>query len=117
VAEDYARTPIKPTLDGEPSCEKIPQGLHDATQPYWTDADVRRYAYWSVFAGSFGHTYGNNAVQQMYEPGDGRVDFAPKNYWFQAIDDPGAGQTAASQAADSVPAIPGAYSGSKRGRG
>ena len=31
--------------------ERIPQGLHDPTQPYWTDADVRRYAYWSVFAG------------------------------------------------------------------
>jgi hypothetical protein len=49
-------------LDGEPSYEGIPQGLHDPTQPLWTDADARRYAYWSVFAGACGHTYGDNAV-------------------------------------------------------
>ena len=92
VAEDYAKAPVKPTLDGEPSYEKIPLGLHDVTQPYWTDADARRYAYWSVFAGAFGHTYGNNAVQRMYKPGGGQGVFGPKNYWFEALDDPGAGQ-------------------------
>jgi hypothetical protein len=92
VQEDYAKKPEKPTLDGEPSYERIPQGLHDPTQPYWTDADVRRYAYWSVFAGAFGHTYGSNAVQQMYKPGGGRGAFGVKNYWYEAIDDPGAGQ-------------------------
>jgi len=59
VRDDYARTPVKPVLDGEPSYENIPQGLHDTSQPYWSDADARRYAYWSVFAGSFGHTYGD----------------------------------------------------------
>ena len=92
VAEDYAKTPVKPTLDGEPSYEGIPQGLHDPTQPYWTDADARRYAYWSVFAGSCGHTYGSNAVEQMYKPGGGRGAFGVKKYWYEAIDDPGAGQ-------------------------
>ena len=92
VAEDYARTPLKPTLDGEPSYEGIPQGLHDTTQPYWSAADARRYAYWSVFAGAFGHTYGNNAVIQMHKPGDGPGRYGPRNYWFEAIDDPGAGQ-------------------------
>jgi hypothetical protein len=92
VAEDYAMTPAKPTLDGEPSYEGIPQGLHDPSQPYWTDADARRYAYWSVFAGSCGHTYGSNAVEQMYKPGGGRGAFGVKNYWYEAIDDPGAGQ-------------------------
>ena len=29
VRDDYALSPIKPTLDGEPSYEGIPQGLHD----------------------------------------------------------------------------------------
>jgi hypothetical protein len=91
VIEDYARQPAKPTLDGEPSYENIPQGLHDTTQPYWTDADARRYAYWSVFAGAFGHTYGDNAVQQMYKPG-GVGAFGPRNYWFEAINDPGSEQ-------------------------
>jgi hypothetical protein len=91
VAEDYARTPAKPTLDGEPSYENIPQGLHDTTQPYWTAADVRRYAYWSVFAGAFGHTYGDNAVEQMYKPGNAGA-FGPRNYWYEGINDPGAAQ-------------------------
>jgi hypothetical protein len=92
VLDDYAKEPPKPVLDGEPSYEGIPQGLHDATQPYWTDADARRYAYWSVFAGACGHTYGNNAVMQFHAPGSGAGDYAPRRFWFEAIDDPGAGQ-------------------------
>jgi len=92
VEEDYARTPPKPTLDGEPSYENIPQGLHDPSQPYWTDRECRRYAYWSVFAGAAGHTYGSNAVMQMHEPGSGRGSFSVRNYWYDAIDEPGAGQ-------------------------
>ncbi len=89
---DYNRLPVKPTIDGEPSYEAIPQGLHDTLQPYWSDNDVRRYAYWSVFSGSFGHTYGHNDVMQMHKPGDTKTDFGPKDYWFNSIDDPGAGQ-------------------------
>jgi len=92
VNEDYAKAPPKPTLDGEPSYENIPQGLHDPQQPYWTDKECRRYAYWSVFAGAAGHTYGNNAVMQMHKPGGGRGDFGVRNYWYEAIDEPGAGQ-------------------------
>lgn len=92
VAEDYARMPPKPTLDAEPSYENIPQGLHDPSQPYWTDKECRRYAYWSVFAGSAGHTYGSNAVMQMHEPGFGPGAFGVRNYWYEAINEPGAGQ-------------------------
>jgi len=92
VLDDYAKDPPKPVLDGEPSYENIPQGLHDGSQPYWTDADARRYAYWSVFAGACGHTYGNNAVMQFHAPGSGSGDYSPRNYWFDAINDPGAGQ-------------------------
>ena len=33
--------------------EDIPKGLHDPNEERWQDYDVRRYAYWSVFAGSF----------------------------------------------------------------
>jgi len=91
VREDYARTPPKPVLDAEPSYENMPHGLHDTSQPYWTAADVRRYAWWSVFAGACGHTYGDSAVMQFYRPGD-KPSYGPKNYWYEAIDDPGAGQ-------------------------
>ena len=58
VEEALSMTPLKPVLDAEPSYEGIPQGLHDPAQPRWRDCDVRRYGYWSVFAGSCGHTYG-----------------------------------------------------------
>ncbi len=92
VLEDYAKQPPKPTIDGEPSYEGIPQGLHDPKQPYWVDSDVRRYAYWSVFAGAAGHTYGHNAVMQMHKPDTGDGAFGVRKYWDEAIDDPGAGQ-------------------------
>ena len=54
AAEDWAKTPVKPTIDGEPSYEEIRHGLHWDNQPLWQDDDVRRYAYWSVFAGCAG---------------------------------------------------------------
>ena len=92
VLDDYAKEPPKPVLDGEPSYENIPQGLHDGSQPYWTAADARRYAYWSVFAGACGHTYGDNAVMQFHGPTSGPADYSPRNFWYDAIDDPGAGQ-------------------------
>lgn len=66
VDRDLAMDPPKPTVDAEPSYEWILHGLHDLSQPYWREWDVRRYAYWSVFQGSMGHTYGHNSVQQMY---------------------------------------------------
>lgn len=92
VENDYAKTPVKPTIDGEPSYEGIPQGLHDTLQPYWKAEDVRRYAYWSVFAGGFGFTYGNNSVMQFHKPTDKGAAYGAKEYWTEAINDPGAGQ-------------------------
>lgn len=86
--------PLKPVLDGEPSYEDIPQGLHHADEPRWTAADVRRYAYWSVFAGSCGHTYGNNSIMQFVRPGIAGAYFADGEAkpWYRALDDPGFNQ-------------------------
>lgn len=92
VNHDYALLPVKPTIDGEPSYEGIPQGLHDTTQSYWTDNDIRRYAYWSVFAGAFGFTYGANSVMQFYKPTDKNPSFGPKEYWTEGIKLPGSEQ-------------------------
>jgi hypothetical protein len=91
VESDLAKQPPKPTLDGEPSYEEIPQGLHNPAEPYWTADDVRRYAYWSVFAGSCGHTYGHNAVMQMHAPDSGKGAYGVRSYWYDAIDARGAG--------------------------
>jgi hypothetical protein len=92
VQEDYAKKPVKPTLDGEPSYEGIPQGLHDWKEPLWTDADARRYAYWSVFSGSFGHTYGSAAIMSMRKPDEVKRGNGSPKTWEQAMQDPGAGQ-------------------------
>jgi hypothetical protein len=64
---DYERYPIKPTFDIEPRYEHLPinfnldNGRFDANE-------ARHAAYWSVFAGSFGHTYGHNSIWQLYHP-------------------------------------------------
>jgi len=92
VAEDLALTPAKPTIDGEPSYEDIPHGLHNPEDGYWATNDIRRYQYWSVFAGSFGLTFGNNSVFQMHAPEHGKGFFSPRSYWEKALNDPGAGQ-------------------------
>ncbi len=92
VNDDYKLNPVKPTFDGEPSYEDIPYGLHRADQPYWKDYEIRRYAYWSVFAGGCGFTYGHNSVMQFYTPGDSGISFFPKIKWQDGLNAPGAGQ-------------------------
>lgn len=94
VDSTWAYSPIKPVLDAEPSYEDIPKGLHDPNEERWQDYDVRRYAYWSVFAGSCGHTYGHNAIMQMLKPGyptSYGSDGAEKA-WYSALNDPGFSQ-------------------------
>ncbi|WP_374163398.1 glycoside hydrolase family 140 protein [Arcticibacter sp. MXS-1] len=92
IAEDFALKPVKPSIDGEPSYEGIPHGLHDTLQPRWTDSDVRRYGYWSVFAGGFGYTYGNNSVMQMHNAKDKTSAYGSHEYWDHALNAPGAKQ-------------------------
>ena len=78
VDEDYKLKPVKPTLDGEPSYENIPYGLHDTTATMLEGHRSRRYAYWSVFAGGCGFTYGQNSVMQFHTPGDKRQLWCPR---------------------------------------
>ena len=92
VRDDYALSPVKPTIDGEPSYEGIPQGLHDPAEPFWNANDVRRYAYWSVFAGAFGFTYGHSAIMQMNKPGDKNPGYGVRETWTEALNAEGATQ-------------------------
>jgi len=91
VDSTWAYKPIKPVLDAEPIYEEIPQGLHDAEEPFWKACDVRRYAYWSVFGGSCGHTYGHNAIMQFYREGYNPA-YHNKKTWTEALSDPGFNQ-------------------------
>jgi hypothetical protein len=92
IAEDWIKLPTKPVIDGEPSYENIPHGLHEPGAPRWGAADVRRYAWWAVLAGAFGHTYGENNVMQMFVPGKYKPSFEADQRWDRAIDAPGANQ-------------------------
>ncbi len=87
VAEDYARTPVKPTIDAEPCYEDHPINFKP-DNGYFDDADVRLGAYYAVFAGAFGHTYGHHSIWSMTTE--------PKDYfimhWREALDRPGAAQ-------------------------
>lgn len=91
VERALATVPLKPVLDGEPSYEAIPIGLHDPKEGFWQACDVRRYAYWSVFAGSCGHTYGHNSIMQFLKPGVNAA-YAATTLWYDALKDEGFGQ-------------------------
>ena len=93
IMHDYQRAPVKPVADGEPAYEDFLDGFLDkGTSDARIEGDtVRRKAYWAVFAGAFGHTYGNENVEILYSPGDDDVDF-PHRYWKEALNDLGATQ-------------------------
>lgn len=89
VDSTWAYKPIKPVLDSEPSYEDIPIGLHFPDGPRWKASDVRRYAYWDVFAGACGHTYGHNAIMQMHSPGKAVAYSSTSKAWYEAQQDSG----------------------------
>lgn len=91
VQQAWKASPVRPVLDGEPAYEDIPQGLHDSSQPRWQAADCRRYAYWSVFAGACGHTYGHNSIMQFHS-GEGTGAYDATKSWKEALSEPGYAQ-------------------------
>ena len=92
VEYDYKTTPHRPTIDAEPSYEEVPQGLHDTTQPLWKAHHVRRYAYWSVLEGTFGHTYGHNSVMQFYVASEEAGAYGARTGWREGLEAPGGKQ-------------------------
>jgi hypothetical protein len=90
VLEARAADPKRPVLDAEPAYENTPQGLHKPEEPYWTGADSRRYAYWSVFAGAAGHTFGENSVRQVYIATEKKPASGAKGYIMERLETEGA---------------------------
>lgn len=88
VAEDYNKTPTKPCLDGEPRYENHPVEWKPK-KGWFMDFDVRQAAYWALFAGAFGHTYGCHDIWQMAAPGRIPISSA-RNAWYEVMDLPGA---------------------------
>lgn len=78
----------KPTINGEPAYEEhFVNWLENNGQ--FKAYDIRQAAYWSVFGGAFGHTYGCHPVWQFYDEGRAPVSFA-NNYWQNSLQDEGA---------------------------
>ena len=92
VVDDLSKLPAKPTIDGEPSYEGIPHGLHDTLEVRWSKDDLRRYAYWSVFSGAFGFTYGHNSVMQFYAKSPKSGAYGARQTWIDALTNSGADQ-------------------------
>ena len=68
IATDYARKPYKPCIDGEPGYEDHPAEFNPKNG-YLNEYDTRKSAYWSLFAGACGHTYGCHDIWQFFAPG------------------------------------------------
>ena len=92
VAHDYAHSPTKPVIDGEPIYEDHPIGFNAAQHGYSNAYDCRRFLYWDLFAGAFGHTYGHHTVWQMHTPSRGEGINKPIGFWREALESPGAWQ-------------------------
>lgn len=101
IAHDYALAPVKPVLDGEPIYEDTPDGIwmtRDVNAPRADAHAMRAKAYWSVFAGACGHTYGHNDVYGFHVPAaPGEVVQLPggpgqRGDWRKALDAEGATQ-------------------------
>ncbi len=89
IAHDYALDPAKPCLDGEPCYEDHP--VRQEEGHYFDADDARKAAYWALFAGAHGHTYGANGVFQFWRPGQ-PDRFGVRRPWREALDLPGAAQ-------------------------
>ena len=88
---DYQRTPVKPVLDAEPIYEDHPVAFNARQFGHSIAADVRRAAYWDLFGGACGHTYGHHSVWQMWTPRRAPINH-PLMPWTEALDQPGAAQ-------------------------
>jgi len=94
IEADYNRTPTKPVLEGEPRYESHPVNWNPHNG-FFNDYDARQAAYWSLFAGAFGHTYGHVNMWRFNIPGKKqateRFDMMDLP-WEEVMDYPGAFQ-------------------------
>ena len=92
IAHDYALEPVKPCFDGEPAYEYPADEMPpDRPANHNGALEVRRRAYWGVFAGGFGHTYGTHAIWQMHDAGR-EPRWGVVRPWHASLDLPGSGQ-------------------------
>lgn len=82
----------KPTINSEPCYEA--HGINYAVDDngYFTSTDVRLAAYWSVFSGSAGFTYGAQPIWQFTDASRKKLSVKTLTSWQEGMDLPGAQQ-------------------------
>lgn len=98
IEHDHALQPPKPCLDAEPAYEYPPDAM-PPNRPVG-ERQIRRNAYWAVFAGAHGHAYGTHPIWQMYDDGWPRKNSTKNRLprwdivtpWYAALDLPGSSQ-------------------------
>lgn len=89
ITHDYNLIPTKPTMDAEPLYEEHPICFDGKKNGFSTADDIRKLAYWELFSGAHGHTYGCHAMWQFYSEDREPVNF-PQRSWQASLDLPGA---------------------------
>lgn len=91
--QDYQLPNPKPTLNSEPCYEGHGVNYAIDDNGVFTSTDIRIAAYWSVFSGSCGFTYGAHPIWQFTD--STRTKFSPMTFssWQEALDWPGAVQS------------------------
>jgi hypothetical protein len=89
VTKEYTRKKVMPVWDGEPAYEMMPTSwpVIESFHKAWM---VRKRAYWSLFAGAFGYTYGHCAVWQFIS--EKERNQMCKSTWHEALASEGAEQ-------------------------
>jgi hypothetical protein len=90
IAETYQLSPIKPVMDAEPGYEDHASSFN-LNNGYLDDYDARKAAYWSLFSGAHGHTYGCHPVWQFMDYQHTPVTWV-RRLWREALLLPGSGQ-------------------------
>jgi Protein of unknown function (DUF4038)/Putative collagen-binding domain of a collagenase len=90
IVDDYGKAPVKPVIDSEVFYEEHPFNW-DSDEGWKTAVHARGAAYYQVFSGAAGHTYGDGAVHQFWEPGMD-APYEVRDPWYEAINHEGATQ-------------------------
>ncbi len=96
VEKDYGLEPVKPTLESEVAYEySLPLRCIQSERAQYgkkriSDWEVRKAAYWSVFAGGFGFTYGHRNFIGFHLAGDPPGRNGNDKPWHLSMDAPGA---------------------------
>ena len=91
---DYSLANPKPTINSEPCYEG--HGINYAIDDngVFTSTDVRMAAYWSVFSGAAGFTYGAQPIWQFTDETRAKLSSKTFSNWTKGMELPGASQVA-----------------------